>query len=201
MCKRRLRSFTIAALSLALAQTALAEEPVRHPLRPGADFCFNRSYDRQHLAAHPRQIIASLQVMGRNAWRATPNAGGGVYATLVARFRDTARPLVMHGRCFFSEPEDRESGKLNCKFFHDAMPDTLSQEPELEWPDADSMRFTAGGDWTVIRARKEPAGSYGEITTDDKVFVLRRSAPSTCPFPKGFWTAKGPTKKLIGFLP
>ena len=120
---------------------------------------------------------------------------------MVARFRDTPRALVMHGKCFF-EPSEIKPPGLQCKFFHEALPDILSQEPRLTWPDPDTMHFAASGDWKVIRARKEPPPEgYATITSDDKAFLLRRGAPRNCPFPPGLWNAKAPSKTFFDFLP
>ena len=197
----RLWLWGLAAAFANLTGGAAAQSSEQHPLKAGADFCFSRTYDQKHLAAHPRQIVRALAVMGRNAWLAEPVSGGGVYATMVARFRDTPRPLVMHGKCFF-EPNEVKPPGLQCKFFHHALPDILSQEPSMTWPDPDTMHFAAGGDWKAIRARKEPPpDGYGTITTDDKTFLLKRRAAKTCPFPTGLWTSKGPSKTFMGFLP
>ncbi|MDB5599976.1 MAG: hypothetical protein JWN71_2020 [Xanthobacteraceae bacterium] len=196
MIRRRLHALTLLA---AFSTAAIAQDSVpnaAHRAFPeGSDFCFARAYDVKHLAAHPRQIVTSLQIMGRNAWLADP-VSGSVHATLVAQFRDRAKSLVMHGACWRGD----EAEKLQCKFVPKGNPDILEIGIQGTLPKPDVLRAEIGGDWKTVRRGLEPT-YYDGVTTDDTTFLLNRRPASACAFPAGFWTAKGPTKKFMEQVP
>jgi hypothetical protein len=188
-----------AAIAALLASGAIATAQDRldfKPVPPGSDFCVARTYDVAHFSAHPKQIISSIQIMGRNAWRAVPR-DGTMMASLVVSFRDTAKPLVMAGRC--ARDETNAPDTLRCKFVLDTLQDSLGQRIRLEWTGADAAA-RADADWKVLRARKEPNGPYPP-STDDANFLLRKTDIAACRFPAGHWTQSGPTQTFIGLLP
>lgn len=194
--RRILCALAFAATFGTLGAAQEAAPDIAHRAFPeGRDFCFARAYDAKHLAAHPRQIVASLQVMGRNAWLAEPQSGN-VHATLVAVFRDKTKPLVMHGACW----RDDQTQNVRCKFVPKTNPDILEIGIQGTLPKPDVLRAEIGGDWKTVRRGLEP-NYFGDVTTDDAVFLLARRPASACAFPAGFWTAKGPTKKMLEQLP
>lgn len=196
MVLRPLSALAIVALFSATAAAQEAVPDIAHRAFPeGRDFCFARAYDAKHLAARPRQIVRSLQVMGRNAWLAEPRSGN-VHATLVAVFRDRAKPLVMHGACWRGD----DAEKLQCKFVPKENPDILEITIQGTMPKADTLRAEIGGDWKTVRRGQEPT-YFGGVTTDDALFLLVRRPASVCAFPAGFWTAKGPTRKFMEQVP
>lgn len=188
-------------LTLAFTASAASAQTVTAPIKPGEDFCFARIYDAKHLAAHPKQIVSSIEIMGRNAWKGPQMHANGLYASLQVRFRDTAKLLVMQGVCRAAEGQPAGQASLTCKFFPDRLQDVLASQIRMEWPRAGVTRITASGDWKVLRNGKEPDGEYGVITTDDRTFDLERRNASSCNFSKIFWSAKGATKALIQMLP
>ena len=186
------------ALGLMVVTAACADDgPANHPLAAGADFCFSRSYDAKHLSAHPGQTVTSMQVMGRNAWRAPPSPGS-VYATLLVTFR-TGKPLLMNGRCFAAE--GTSDGQLRCKFFLDTMQDMLAQSVSLTWPSARSLLLDATADWEQLRRRGEPTGRQRPTARQDAQFLLPRGGVTWCAFPKRFWGKDGPSGQFLGQLP
>jgi hypothetical protein len=196
MVLRPLSALAILAFFSMPAIAQVAGPDIAHRAFPeGGDFCFARAYAAKHLAAHPRQIVASLQVMGRNAWLAEPRTGT-VFASLVATFRDGAKPLVLHGACWQSD----DANKLRCKFVPKQNQDILEIGISGTLPQPDQLRAEIGGDWKTVRRGREPTHFDG-MTTDDAVFVLARHPASACAFPTGFWTAKGPTRKMLEQLP
>jgi hypothetical protein len=196
MILRLISASAIFALFPAIAAAQQAVPDIAHRAFPqGRDFCFARAYEAKHLAAHPRQIVASLQVMGRNAWMAEPRTGS-VFASLVATFRDGAKPLVLHGACWQAD----EADKLRCKFVPKQNQDILEIGILGTLPQPDQLRAEIGGDWKTVRRGREPT-HHGGVTTDDATFLLVRRPTTVCTFPAGFWTMKGPTKKMMEQLP
>lgn len=192
----------VVLLALAAAATSEAQaQTVTLPIKPGEDFCFARTYDARHLAAHPKQIVSSIAIMGRNAWKDGGAHANALYASLQIRFRDTGKLLAMNGVCYRSENQNTDSATVTCKFFLGKMQDVLASQLRITWPHPHMMHVTASGDWKVLRRGKEPDGDYGAITTDDRTFDLERRDASSCSFSKIFWTARGPTKALIERLP
>ena len=188
-------------LTLAFTASAASAQTATAPIKPGEDFCFARTYDTNHLATHPKQIVSSIEIMGRNAWKGTQAHANGLYVSLQVRFRDTAKPLLMQGICRVAEGQPAVQAPLTCKFFPDRLQDVLASQIRMEWPRDGLTRITATGDWKVLRSGKEPDGEYGTITTDDRTFDLERRNASSCIFSKIFWSAKGATKALIETLP
>jgi|GEM_PF-2607565 len=187
-------------LTLAFTASAASAQTATAPIKPGEDFCFARSYDAKHLATHPKQIVSSIEIMGRNAWKGTQ--ANGLYASLQVRFRDTAKPLLMQGICRVAEGQPAVQAPLTCKFFPDRLQDVLASQIRMEWPrDGLTRIITATGDWKVLRSGKEPDGEYSTVTTDDHTFDLERRNASFCNVSKIFWSAKGATKALIEMLP
>lgn len=184
----------LAALLLLASPASLAQGK-EHALVPeGADFCFRRSFGAAHLAGHPRQVVSSLRIMGRNAWL---DGSGALNATAVATFRDRSRPLDLYGRCF---ERDEKPGLLRCSFVPGAFQDVLGQRIELEAA-GETVRATASADWLVLRAGKEPDGPYGPPATDDRIFLLAREPLAACKPSKALWGRKGATPRLLGKLP
>lgn len=187
-----------AALGLAVATGAHADDtPTDHPLAAGADFCFSRSYDRKHLSAHPGQTVTSMEMIGRNAWRAPPSPGS-VYATMIVTFR-TGKPLRMNGRCLAGD--GASDGRLRCKFFLDSMQDMLAQSAALTWPSAQSLQVDVAADWGQLRRREEPTDRQPPAVKEDARFLLSRSELASCAFPKEFWSKDGPSEQFLGWLP
>jgi hypothetical protein len=119
-----------------------------------------------------------------------------MYASLLVSFRGAPRPLLMNGACW--PKHEARADTLYCKFFLDRLQDTLVQGVDIAF--GDDIKVTVGGDWNDFRRKQEPGGD-GRMTSDDAAFLLRQTPLSSCRFPRGFWNAKGPTKKLLGWLP
>jgi hypothetical protein len=189
-------------LPSAAAVSAQAEsEDVRFygPIKPGSDFCFTRTYEPAHLRHHPGQLVRTIQIMGRNAGRGGPH-DGKLWATLHVSFRDKRFPITFSGACN-ADNEDRS--RFICKFHSLKSPDVIGQDLHIAAQKSGDLQAEATGDWRVIRrddidSVKAP---YGEVTTDDRIFFLTRSPLSACRFPKGHWTAQGPTERMYSPVP
>lgn len=178
--------------------TAAAEEPNRRPVvEAGAAFCLTRAYDRGHLAGHPRQLVASIRIMGRNAWRVDGEDTARLIATATVTFRDRAKPLQLYGQCF---EKDETPGALKCGFVPATFQDVLGQTLVLQAA-GDRVRATASADWRVIRAGREPDGAYGGPGADDAVFLLDRAPFSACAPSRRDWGPEGATPALRAKVP
>lgn len=136
------RSIATAAF-LTLTNAAAATESATHNLvQEGTDFCFTRSYSAAHLAAHPRQLVSSIRIMGRNAWRGDVVPNAELVATAVVTFRDRKAPLELYARCFeFKE----KPGITQCGFVPGEFQDVLGQVINLE-RDGQRIRATVSSD-------------------------------------------------------
>ena len=192
-----LRPITVLACAT-IATAALAEEPRRHVMvETGADFCIMRDYGAAHMASHPRQLVTSLRIMGRNAWRGQVVSDKELFATARVTFRDRKEPLSLYGRCF---ENDDEPGLMKCSFVPGEFQDVLGQVVRLRH-EGGRIKATVSSDWTVIRAGKEPDGPYGKPKSDDATFLLDRRPIEACgPSPEE-WNADGPTPALLEKLP
>jgi hypothetical protein len=148
----------------------------------GGDFCYLRKYDTEHLRSKPHQLVTSIQLMGRNAWKTSSSAS--VHATLLVSFRDTTKRLTAHGLC--SPDEDSREPSLSCRFtpYPTRFADVLQQVLHVRKAESDQIEVRANGDWGVIRADKEPDGPYGAVSTDDRIFILKMQPSSACKFSK-----------------
>ncbi len=163
----------------------------------GADFCFRRGYDAAHRATHPRQLVTSMKILGRNAWRGPEGHSSGLVATAVVTFADRKTPLDLYGRCH--EP-DGSPGSLRCAFVPGAFQDVLGQTIVLERA-GPAVKATASSDWLVVRAGREPDGVYGPPKSDDRVFLLERSPIAACAPSPALWSERGARPALRERLP
>ncbi|MCG7393963.1 hypothetical protein MHY87_13715 [Microvirga sp. ACRRW] len=190
--------FTGSVLLVPLA--AMGKERTSSSAIPaGADFCFLRKYDGEHLRSRPHQLVTSIQLMGRNAWKT--GSSDNVYATLLVSFRDTPKRLTAHGSCFLEEVSRTPS--LLCGFtpYPTQFADVLQQTLYVREATSGQIELQAAADWRVIREDKDPDEPYGKVSTDDEIFILKAQPISDCEFPKGFWSKNGPTRKFLGTLP
>ena len=182
------------------------------PIIPrGAEFCLSRQYDEGHLRQNPKQLVTSIQFMGRNAWRTHfiseanldlfEDDSSNLDVSVQVRFRDTSKELVMTGSCW---PVDKDEGGpgLRCKFrpYPTDFADMIGQGLYLKDLGKGRIEARATSDWKVVRVNKEPE-SYAKAAAEDRLFILSVSHPSACNFPRKLWSKKGPTKTFTETLP
>ena len=201
--------FMMTSLALGLlAVPAAAQEPVvaldrTFPI--GSDFCFARRYDAAHLAAHPRQTIRTITVMGRNAHRTAANPGAtaeertvsgfNVRASLRITFRDGVT-REWPGTCH--EDDARAGYDVVCRFIPPRNADMLEFALRLkrDGTEIQSMTDTDISDFRAMRDDPAPG-----VRSDDKAFALSARKPATCIYSTRYWTTKGATGALEAALP
>src|SRR5690348_3652270 len=95
--------FLLCILISGMVSSASAEEVGPSPfpaIQRGADFCFSRQYDEKHLRRNPKQLVTSVQFMGRDAWRTHFSSDGNLDVSLRVKFRDTSKELLLNGTCW-----------------------------------------------------------------------------------------------------
>ena len=119
-----LRRYLAAAILLALALPAAADDDILPELSPGGKaVCFGRAYDARHLAAHPRQkvqrifLLHGLDPLGR------PNEEPRSYRTplqiphavfLATTMRGETTPKWARARCYWGSSTGPDKGLVYC---------------------------------------------------------------------------------------
>jgi hypothetical protein len=79
------------------------------PRADGEVSCFNRVYDRSHLAQHPDQLVTSMRLMLRSSGEDAPSF------SLTVMTRGSSGPLQTGGRCHWPENGLEADKRLICR--------------------------------------------------------------------------------------
>lgn len=194
---RRTIVFGLAAAGslAAVLGTALADEyaklKVLLPPAPGAQACYARTYDKAHLAEHPKQkvteMIFSLRytTLGEDEAHLVATEGGGVEKqyfdydfTLAAKVRDQSKTLYTSGDCTSLEGigcgVDCDGGGVQIEPVpgqNDTILVRLDRDysyirMSLGCSEGEDFQLKAGEDDKVFKLTKRPAAACNAMETD-----------------------------------
>jgi hypothetical protein len=201
----------VALLSLAMASSAMAANPLDDLIKPQANnsACFSRVYDAAHLRAHPKQKTTAMTV-----WLKYEKAHSasdlilGVALAIVQRGDPAA--LFSQGGCGWDARANRDTAnnrliktypkEAGTVCMQSARPDvfeTLSAEEGGaliidRGRDRDTLMVYLDEALTMVK-RADRADQLGiDFGADDRVFMLRRTGAKECDFVKEAVTAPEP---------
>lgn len=172
--KKIFLAFTVLIGAAFTSQIVMAETALTQHFNE-KDSCYARQYSADHLKKNPNQIVSFLQFghfpSVNNGW-ASPPEEGEVRFSVIAKFKGNDKEYSNSGRCL------SENGTLNCQIECDGGGFVLKHK------DADSiLLYTRPGQGFVVSGCD--AGDIRLITdqTDDKIFLLHRTADAQCTYP------------------
>jgi hypothetical protein len=158
-----MRLLSLAALITALALPAAAQS-LRETMLTDAPFCFARSYDKAHLAAHADQTVTAFRI-GPHP-EVPQNAADGMVLLVQVERRGSDEVLTGAGYCTVGKIAD-------CGMEGDAGSFTI--EPR----DADSLVLIVGQYGITFDGQRDFVTLDGD-RGDDREFLLYRADPALC---------------------
>lgn len=168
-------AFTILIAAAFTSQIVAAETALTQHFNED-DSCYARQYSADHLNKNPNQTVSFLQFghfpSQYKNWNYTPDEGN-IPFNIIANFVGDAREYTNSGEC---RPEN---GTLNCQIECDGGGFILKHKD-----DGSILLYTRPGNGFVVSGCD--AGDFRKITdkTDDKVFLLHRTADAQCSAPQ-----------------
>ncbi len=158
-----MRPLSLAALITALALPAAAQS-LRETMLTDAPFCFARTYDKAHLAAHPDQTVTAFRI-GPHP-EVPQNVTDGMVLLLQVERRGSDEVLTGAGYCTVGKMAD-------CGMEGDAGSFTI--EPR----DGDSLLLRVGPYGITFEGPRDFVTLQGN-RGDDREFLLYRADPALC---------------------
>ncbi len=208
----RVQSAWFFTVLLHIGSASHAQQPVMFLDRMfpiGSDFCMSRSYSAQHMATHPRQVIKSITLMGRNAHRKAAEPGEGklertvsgfnVRASLRVTFRDGKPAREWPGTC--RQDEVLPGYAVFCAFIPHRNVDSVEFSLGLR-KSGEAFQAITQTDIAAFRKADEDTGNGPRgVLSDDTYFVLQAIKAPACSYSPRYWPKKGATRALEEHLP
>ncbi|MCX7299569.1 MAG: hypothetical protein NTX73_04170 [Rhodobacterales bacterium] len=158
-----MRPLHLAALITAIGLPAAAQS-LRESMLTDAPFCFARTYDKAHLAAHPDQTVTTFRISPHS--EVPQNVANGVVLLVQVERRGSAEVLTGAGYCTVGKIAD-------CGMEGDAGSFTI--EPR----DRESLLLRVGQFGITFEGQRDFVTLEGD-RGDDREFLLHRADPAVC---------------------
>jgi hypothetical protein len=197
-----MRMIAAALIAITLASSEALSDPFSDLTKHGGAACFRRDYDATHLKKNPRQQTTAMTL-----WIAGKGEMESGNIGLALTRRTDPQPLFLSGDCawdnFKSPPEWMPSfaKKAGAGCVTSAIPDVFPESSSAEEGGPVILDPSADGKTMIVHLDDSPSLVRRaerwkviplKLGRDDRVFLLRRTAPKDCDFVKEAVTTPEP---------